>query len=70
VKIIAFVSEKVGSLNNKAAVLNSEKLQELMAANWSCEIEKAKHDLGYYPLYNLDAGLTETLNWYKTNKWL
>ena len=70
VRLIAFVSEKVGSLNNKAAVLNSEKLQELMAVNWSCEIEKAKYDLGYYPLYNLDAGLTETLNWYKTNKWL
>jgi UDP-glucose 4-epimerase len=70
VRLIAFISEKVGSLNNKAAVLNSDKLQELMAVNWSCEIEKAKYDLGYYPLYNLDAGLTETLKWYKTNKWL
>lgn len=70
VKFIALVSEKVGYLNNKAAVLNSEKLQELMATNWSCEIEKAKYDLGYYPLYNLDDGLTETLNWYTTNKWL
>jgi UDP-glucose 4-epimerase len=70
VKLIALVSEKVGSLNNKAAVLNSDKLKELMALNWSCEIEKAKYDLGYYPLFNLDAGLAETLNWYKTNKWL
>ena len=70
VKLIALISEKVGSLSSKAAVLNSEKLLELMAVNWSCEIDKAKYDLGYYPLFNLDAGLTETLNWYKENKWL
>ena len=25
---------------------------------------------GYYPDYNLDAGLAETLAWYKKNKWL
>ena len=70
VKLIALISEKIGSLTSKAAVLNSEKLLELMAVNWSCEIDIAKYDLGYYPLFNLDAGLTETLNWYKTNKWL
>ncbi len=70
VKLIASVSEKVSSLSNKAAVLNTEKLKELMAVNWSCEIEKAKYDLGFYPLYNLDTGLAETLQWYKTNKWL
>jgi len=70
VKTIAYLAEKVSSLSNKAAVLNTEKLKELTGVNWACEIEKAKYDLGYYPLYNLDAGLTETLNWYKTNKWL
>ena len=70
VKTIAWLAENIGSLGNKAAVLNTQKLKELTGVNWSCEIESAKHDLGYYPLYNLDAGLTETLNWYKTNKWL
>jgi len=70
VKTIAYIAEKISSLSNKAAVLNTEKLKELTGINWSCEIESAKHDLGYYPLYNLEAGLIETLNWYKTNKWL
>jgi UDP-glucose 4-epimerase len=70
VKIIASLAEKVGSLNNKPAVLNVEKIKELTAANWSCAIDQAKYDLGYYPNYDLRAGLTETLNWYKTNKWL
>jgi UDP-glucose 4-epimerase len=70
VKILAIISEKVGSLGNKATILNVEKVDELSAANWSCAIDKAKYELGYSPLYNLDAGLKETLNWYKTNKWL
>lgn len=70
VKIIATLAEKVSSLNNKAAILNNDKLKELTAVNWACSIEKAKYDLGYYPLFNLDNGLAETLNWYKKNKWL
>ena len=70
VKLLASVTEKVSSLNNKAAILTPEKLKELIAVNWSCDIEQAKADLGYYPNYDLDAGLKETLEWYKTNKWL
>jgi UDP-glucose 4-epimerase len=70
VKLIAKASEKYSSLNNKAAVLNMEKLSELMAVNWCCDIEQAKADLGFYPAYNLRAGVAETIKWYKTNKWL
>lgn len=70
VKIMATVNEKVSSLGNKAAILNRDKLKELTAANWSCDIEHAKQDLGFYPAYDLRKGLTETLNWYKQHKWL
>ncbi|WP_295712377.1 NAD(P)-dependent oxidoreductase [Mucilaginibacter sp.] len=70
IKIIALVSEKVSYLTNKAAILNSEKLNELMAVNWSVDIEKAKSELGFYPAYNLKKGLTETLKWYRANDWL
>jgi len=70
VKIIAFVSEKVSSLSNKAAIINMEKLDELMAVNWSVDIEKAKSQLGFYPAYNLQTGLIETLKWYRANDWL
>ncbi|MEO6149037.1 MAG: NAD(P)-dependent oxidoreductase [Mucilaginibacter sp.] len=70
VKVVAFIAEKVSSLSNKASALNIEKLNELTAVNWNCDIEQAKYDLGFRPAYDLDAGLTETLNWYKANKWL
>jgi len=70
VKVIASLSEFTGSLRGKTPILNHEKLKELMAANWFCTIEEAKHDMGFYPQYDLNAGLTETLSWYKANKWL
>ncbi len=70
VKLIAGISQKYSSLSNKASALNVEKLNELMAVNWSCDIELAKTDLGFYPQYNLKTGIPETLKWYKSNKWL
>ena len=70
VKLIAYFSQKYSSLSNKAAVLNVEKLNELMAVSWFCNIENAKTDLGFHPEHNLKSGVTETLKWYKTNKWL
>lgn len=70
VKLIAYISEKISSLGNKASVLNVEKLNELMAVNWNCDITQAKADLGFNPLHDLRSGVTETLKWYKANNWL
>lgn len=70
VKSIAYLSEKFCSLRNKAATLNVEKLNELMAVNWFCDIEKAKTGLGFNPVYDLQAGVAETIKWYKSNNWL
>lgn len=70
VKVIAVIAEKVSSLSNKASALNVEKLNELTAVNWNCDIEQAKYDMGFRPEYDLNAGLTETLTWYRAQKWL
>jgi UDP-glucose 4-epimerase len=70
VKFLAYLSEKYCYLSNQAAILNIEKLSELTAVNWRCSIEEAKADLGFSPEHNLKSGLTETLNWYRLNKWI
>lgn len=70
VRVVAFIAEKYSSLNKKASALNVEKLNELTAVNWNCNIEKARKELGYLPRYDLAAGVAETLNWYKVNNWL
>ncbi|OIQ68218.1 hypothetical protein GALL_501920 [mine drainage metagenome] len=70
VKIIAYLSEKYCALNKKASTLNVEKLNELMAVSWHCDIENARTVLGFEPAYDLKAGVAESIKWYKTNKWL
>ncbi len=70
VKCIAYLSEKYCYLTNKAAILNVEKLDELMAVNWRCSIKAAEADLAFSPEYDLKSGVTETLNWYRFNKWI
>ena len=70
IKLVAFLSEKIGYLTGKAAALNRDKLKELTSLNWACEIDAAKKDLGFNPKYDLKKGLTETIKWYKEHKWL
>lgn len=53
-----------------APTLNKEKMNELTAINWACSIERLQKDFGFKPVYNLEKGLVETVNWYKNNKWL
>ncbi|SHE60247.1 NAD-dependent epimerase/dehydratase family protein [Pedobacter caeni] len=50
--------------------LNKEKMAELTAINWACNIGHVKADLGYEPEFDLEKGLNETVSWYKSNNWL
>lgn len=70
VKFVAWMVEKFSSLSSKTPALNRDKLNELLGTNWACSIEAAKQELGFYPRYNLDKGLEETIKWYKEHRWL
>ncbi len=70
VKAAACLLEGACRFSNKMPALNREKLHELSAANWICSIKEPQKDLGFAPRYNLETGLSETLTWYKANKWL
>lgn len=70
VSALAITLENMYGFFHKIPALNKEKISELAAMNWVCNIEKAKRELDYNPLYNLKTGLEESLDWYKKNKWL
>ena len=55
---------------NKPAVINREKLNELAATNWVCDINKAKTELNFTPEFNLENGLRDSIAWYQSNKLL
>jgi len=70
VRGLALVLEKTYGFLDKTPALNIEKLAELTAVNWCCNIEKAKTNLDFKPAYDLKQGLTEALGWYKEQKWM
>lgn len=70
VKAIARANEWYTSLSGGYPALNGDKVRELTAENWLCNIQPAQELLGYRPRYDLNTGLAETWQWYKEKKWL
>jgi len=69
VKLMARILEAASSFNGKTPAFNRQKINEL-TASWACSIDAAKKDLNFSPAYDLEAGLKETLEWYKTYRWI
>ena len=59
-----------GWLKGGTPLLNQDRLKELSGANWTCDIQSAKKELGFEPQYTLEQGLQETIKWYKQNNWM
>jgi nucleoside-diphosphate-sugar epimerase len=67
---ITIVSEAIGRLTGKPALLNRDKYLVMKQRNWTCDSSPIETDLGFKPAYNLQMGLRETLEWYTKNGWL
>lgn len=70
VSIMASVMDLIYAGSKDTPALNQEKMAELTAVNWACNINAAKKDLGFEPMFNLEQGLDETIAWYKKAGWL
>jgi dihydroflavonol-4-reductase len=67
---IGEVAEFFARFSDKPALLNRDKVKDGLQNFWTCSIEKAKHDLGYKQTLSLEAGISQTITWYKANGWL
>ncbi|MFA4868769.1 MAG: NAD(P)-dependent oxidoreductase [Pedobacter sp.] len=70
VSLMAAVMDFIYANSKNTPALNKEKMAELTAVNWICNINNATADLDYSPAYNLEQGLMQTIKWYKLNNWL
>ncbi|HTN38527.1 MAG TPA: NAD-dependent epimerase/dehydratase family protein [Arachidicoccus sp.] len=52
----------------KLSIINKDKLQEL-TGSWSCNIDKAKKELGFTPRFPLEKGIGATIRWNIAEKW-
>lgn len=69
-KLISLVAESISKITKKPSTLNRDKYKIMKQRNWECDIEPLIQDLRFTPQYNLERGLTESVNWYKENGWL
>ncbi len=70
IKTIAAGMDILYSKSSKIPVLNKDKVKELTASNWGCDIAKSRADLNYQPAYDIETGMAETLQWYREHKWI
>ncbi len=69
-KLISVIAEGISKITKKPSTLNRDKYKIMKQRNWECDIEPLAQDLHFTPQYNLERGLTESVNWYKENGWL
>ncbi|HUI31692.1 MAG TPA: NAD-dependent epimerase/dehydratase family protein [Candidatus Acidoferrales bacterium] len=67
---IAAISESIARLQGKAALINIEKARDGVQTNWLCSPKKAQAELGFKAKLSLEAGIENTIRWYKENAWL
>lgn len=70
VRGLAWINESYASITGKYPALNEDKVHELAAENWHCNVAPAVKVLGYQPQHDLTSGVSQTIHWYQEQKWL
>jgi nucleoside-diphosphate-sugar epimerase len=69
-KISAFCMELTARFRGKPALVNRQKVTEMLQQYWLLDCQKAKDLLGYAPWWDQVAALKKTYQWYKEHSWL
>lgn len=67
---ICVVNEVWSRCSGKACMLSLQKMAELRAPGWVCDSSRLKKELGITCETNLARGLSQTIRWYRDNRWL
>ena len=71
VKLIAFVSEKLSCILFKTVpILNTDKYKEISQKNWLCDSSDLVKDFNFEPIYDLEKGVHEAIEWCKQERLL
>ena len=57
-------------LTGNPGIISREKVAEAQCAYWTCDTRRAATELGFEARTSLDAGLAQTLAWYREAGWL
>jgi nucleoside-diphosphate-sugar epimerase len=68
--VVAAAAEPLAFFTGKAALFSFEKAKELAQPSWSCDVGKAKRELGYEAKTPILDGMRETIEWYRREGWV
>ncbi len=68
--VIAVAAEGGARLRGAAAILNRERVRELVQERWVCDPSRARAELGFCPQYPVARGVAETAAWYREARWI
>jgi nucleoside-diphosphate-sugar epimerase len=67
---VGYMAEVWSALTRTPGIVSREKIAEATCARWVCDSRRASTELGFDAKTSLDAGLVETLAWYKEAGWV
>lgn len=69
-RAVVGASEAFSRLSGRAGRLTRERLADWTAPRWTVSDARARAELGYAPRIELDPGIEETAQWYRTAGWI
>ncbi len=67
---VAGISGFFGKFQKKPPVLDFEKGRDITQPYWICSVDKARDHFGYCQQMNIEDGVRNTVEWYRTQKWI
>jgi nucleoside-diphosphate-sugar epimerase len=67
IALVAKIQERV---THQPALLNGQRAKEMRQPYWLCSGDKARMELGFEPLTDLETAVRETVDWYQEQGWL
>jgi nucleoside-diphosphate-sugar epimerase len=64
------VAELWARVTGKPGIISREKIREAQCGYWTCDTRRATEEIGFTAATGIEAGLAETLAWYKGAGWL
>jgi len=63
-------AELWAELTRRPGIISREKVTEAQCRYWTCDTRRAAVEIGFEARTSLDAGLAQTLSWYREAGWL
>ena len=67
---VGWCAEAWARIAGRPGIVSRDKIAEARCASWTCDVRRASVELGFEARINLEAGLTQTLAWYREAGWL